>query len=446
MAPKEVIEHLRQTEHTFCKVGVVDTDGVLRSKLLHVDKLLSVLEKGFGFCNVVFGWDSADVAYENNQLVGWQTGYPDLTARVDTSTLRSIPWDMGRPFLLADFHATDFPACPRSLLRRILDQVAEAGYTARIGLEYEWFNFRESPRSWADKGYRDPQPITPGMFGYSSLRFQQESDYVRDLHTQLQAFGVPLEGLHTETGPGVYEAAIQVSEGLEAADRAVCFKDGVKAIAHRHGFMASFMAKWRADLPGCSGHLHQSLDKDGQNAFADPRAADGMSALMRHYLAGQLHCLPYILPLYAPTVNSYKRLVEGAWAPTTLTWGHDNRTVAVRALTAQPGTTRLELRVGGSDANPYLLTAAALASGLYGIRHQLPLEQPATVGNGYQDRQVILPRDLGEAIRQMKASPLPRELFGDAFVNFFLETREWEWQQYQQAVTNWELRRYFEII
>jgi glutamine synthetase len=195
--------------------------------------------------------------------------------------------------------------------------------------------------------------------------------------------------------------------------------------------------------------VHQSLwSADGQrNLFYDKDRPTGMSSLMESYIAGQLHCLPFILPMYAPTVNSYKRLVEGAWAPTTLTWAVDNRTTALRALPGGAASTRLETRVVGSDSNPYLAMAGCLASGLYGIRHQLKLTTPATVGSGYADKSKgVLPKNLWEATEAMKTSLLARELFGEAFTDHFVRTREWEWRQFSKVVTDWELRRYFEII
>ncbi|HEX3385525.1 MAG TPA: glutamine synthetase, partial [Mucilaginibacter sp.] len=231
--------------------------------------------------------------------------------------------------------------------------------------------------------------------------------------------------------------------------KAVLFKNAVNEIADMHGIMASFMAKWNEHLPGCSGHIHQSLwDKNkSKNLFYNADEENNMSDLLKHYLAGQLHCLPYILPMYAPTVNSYKRLVEGAWAPTTVTWGIDNRTNAIRILHPSEKHTRLETRIPGSDSNPYLAMSAALASGLYGIKHKLPLTIKPTTGNGYQDKSNgVLSSNLYEATMAMKSSPIATELFGKDFVEHFTQTRFWEWKQYSKAVTNWELKRYFEII
>jgi glutamine synthetase len=291
--------------------------------------------------------------------------------------------------------------------------------------------------------------MTNGMFGYSVLRASQQSAYFHDLFDMLKKFNVPLEGIHTETGPGVYEAAILYTGLPEAADRAVLFKSGVKEIAHRHGILATFMAKCSETLPGCSGHVHQSLwSKDGkQNLFYDKKNKTGISAIMENYIAGQLFCLPHILPMYAPTINSYKRLVEGAWAPTTLTWGIDNRTTALRALPGSAYSTRLETRVVGSDSNPYLAMAACLASGLYGIRKKLALKIPATTGNGYADKKNgLLPANLWESSQAMKQSAVAKELFGETFVEHFAGTREWEWRQFSKNVTDWELKRYLEII
>jgi glutamine synthetase len=236
---------------------------------------------------------------------------------------------------------------------------------------------------------------------------------------------------------------------LAAADKAVLFKTAVKEIANKHGIMATFMAKWNENLPGCSGHIHQSLwSKDqSKNLFYSADDEYNMSDLHKHYLAGQLYCLPQILPMYAPTINSYKRLVEGAWAPTTVTWGVDNRTTALRVIHTSEKYTRLETRIPGSDTNPYLAMAAALASGLYGIKNKLPLNIPATTGNGYEDkRNGNLSSNLFEAATIMKNSALAKELFGEAFVDHFTNTRFWEWRQYGKAVTDWELKRYFEII
>jgi glutamine synthetase len=445
IAIDDLLQQLEVAGTEKVKLAVTDIDGVLRGKVIGFDKFKSIAEKGFGFCDVVFGWDAGDQAYDNGAFTGWHTGYPDAMAVVDAGTMRRVPWEDGLPFFLADFG--ELPVCPRGLLKQVIRQAAAEGYTAFFSQEFEWFNFIAASDDPAHRSFAALKPMTQGMFGYSILRASQGSTYFHALFDELKKFGVPLEGLHTETGPGVYEAAILYSEVLEAADRAVLFKSGVKEIAYRHGVLPTFMAKVSETLPGCSGHVHQSLWKDGVNLFYDPAASAGMSSLMQSYMAGQLYCLPHILPMVAPTVNSYKRLVEGAWAPTTLTWAVDNRTTALRALPGSASSTRLETRVVGSDANPYLAMAACLAAGLYGVRKGLALNVAATKGNGYVDKSNgVLPRNLWEATQAIKVSPLARELLGEAFADHFVRTREWEWRQFGRVVTDWELKRYFEII
>lgn len=448
----ELTRQLNEQGTTKVKLAVTDIDGILRGKMISYDKFLSIAEHGFGFCDVIFGWDSSDAAYDNSSFTGWHTGYPDSTALIDFNTYRNIPWENDLPFFLADFgdaNGNGHPTCPRTLLKTVAAEAKSAGYIPYFSQEFEWFNFSNNSNELHEQQFRNLKPITSGMFGYSILRASQNSPFFNDLFDLLTRFNVPIEGIHTETGPGVYEAAIKYAEVLEAADCANLFKSGVKEIAHSHNIMASFMAKFNESLPGCSGHVHQSLWSAGnkKNLFADEKRSGKISQLMESYIAGQLHCLPFILPMYAPTVNSYKRLVEGAWAPTTITWAFDNRTTALRVLCGGSKSTRLETRVVGSDSNPYLAMAACLASGLYGIRNKMKLDIPATKGSGYTDKaNGILPKNLAEATAAMKNSATAKELFGDKFVEHFTGTREWEWRQYSKAVTDWELKRYFEII
>jgi glutamine synthetase len=452
MTTQEILAYVKQHSSGKVKLAVADIDGVLRGKYISAEKFTSLAEGRLGFCDVTFGWDMGDVAYDNVKFTGWHTGYPDALVKLDLSTFRKIPWENDIPFFLGDFVDDDeIPGytCPRQLLRKVLADTEQSGFSPYFSQEFEWFNFAETPETAHQKGYQNLTPLTPGMFGYSILRSTLKNEYMTDLFDLLCKFGIPIEGLHTETGPGVYEAAIKYAPVLQAADQAVLFKTAVKEIAYKHSVMATFMAKITETLPGCSGHVHQSLwDKDSKhNLFYDEKDPHKMSELMKSYIAGQLHCLPQILPMIAPTINSYKRLVEGAWAPTTLTWGIDNRTVALRALPCNAKATRLETRVVGSDTNPYLALAACLAAGLYGVKNKMKLEKEATEGNGYRDlSNGVLPANLYEATQKMKQSTVAKELFGDQFVEHFTLTREWEWKQYAKVVTDWELKRYFEII
>ncbi len=445
-----VIEAIQKSGARKVRVAITDVDGVLRGKYIHIDKFLSAVESGFGFCNVVLGWDVADVCYDESKYTGWFSGYPDAQVRLDLNSFRRLPWDRDVPFFLGDFvDAAGAPlgVCPRQTLKRVIARAAEKGYVGKFALEFEFYNFKENPVSLREKNFANLQPLSPGMFGYSLLRAGLNGDYFNAIFDELGTGGVPIEGLHTETGPGVIEAAIQYSEALEAADRATVFKTGVKEIAYRFGIMPTFMARWNNALPGASGHIHQSLWKDDVNLFHDAGDPGRMSDPFRSYIAGQLKLLPELLPCFAPTVNSFKRLVEGFWAPTRANWGIENRTCALRVI---PGVekkmTRVETRVGGADLNAYLAIAAAFASGLYGIEHELELPAPVE-GNAYRDESAIrLPATLDEAARKMYSSAVARELLGDAFVEHFATSRLWEWRQSQAAVTGWELERYFEII
>ncbi|MGE0496597.1 MAG: glutamine synthetase family protein [Ramlibacter sp.] len=436
------------------KVAVSDIDGILRGKYLHKDKFLGAAEPapggGFGFCDVVFGWDSGDNCYDNTTVTGWQHGFPDALARIDLNTGRNVPWDNQVPFFLGDFVSADgspYPVCPRQTLKRVLRRAGKLGFQVMTGMEFEWFNFRETPQSWAAKKGVGPEPITQGMFGYSLLRMADNGGFFNALMDEMLAFRVPIEGLHTETGPGVYEAAIGFSEALEQADRAILFKTGAREIGKRFGIMPSFMAKWSQQYPGCSGHIHQSLSDGKTNLFYDGKNKRRMSKLFESYLAGQVACLMEFGPMMWPTINSYKRLVDGFWAPVKPTWGIDNRTASFRVIAGSPKATRLETRCPGADVNPYLAHAALIAAGLYGVEKGLKLTAPPITGTNQGAEDVPrAPRTLIETTRQFSRSQIARDMLGDTFVDHFAATREWEWRQWLDGVTDWELKRYFEII
>jgi glutamine synthetase len=441
---------IRKEGHHKVKVAVSDIDGILRGKYLHIDKFAGAVDGGFGFCDVVFGWDSQDVCYDNTQVTGWQHGFPDAMARLDLATARRVPWDGGVPFVLGEFVAGDgspHPVCPRQTLKRVLARAEKTGFAVMAGMEFEWFNFAETPQSWAGKRGVAPEPITPGMFGYSLLRMADQRGFFNALMDEMLAFGVPIEGLHTETGPGVYEVAITFSAALEAADRAILFKTGAREIGKRFGIMPSFMAKWNQAYPGCSGHIHQSLSDGRSNRFFDAKSPRSMSALFESYLAGQIECLMTFAPMFWPTVNSYKRLVDGFWAPVKPTWGLDNRTASFRVIAGSPKSTRLETRCPGADVNPYLAMAAVIAAGMHGVEKGLKLTAPPITGTNQGAEQIPrAPRSLAETTRIFRESSIARDWLGDTFVEHFAATREWEHRQWQDAVTDWELKRYFEII
>jgi glutamine synthetase len=412
----DVRERFREHKVKRVKLAAIDVDGTLRGKWISMEKFASIAESTVGFCDVVFGWDIGDVLYDNVKYTGWHTGYPDATCRVDLETYRAIPWEPGTAMFLLDFIGKDaqpLGIAPRQVFQRVLGRAEDMGYSPSFAAEYEFFMFRETAQTLREKQFADLTPLTPGMFGYSVLRASANSELLVEMLAQLEAFDIPLEALHTETGPGVFEAAIAVAEGIRAADRASLFKTAVKEIAGRHGLIPTFMAKWNTALPGSSGHLHQSLWDIMRNGnLFTANDAGQMPPLMQQYIAGLVAHLPELTACFCPTVNSYKRTVPGVWAPVNATWGMDNRTTAVRAIPSTGTSSRVELRATGADINPYIAMAASLA----------------------------------EATRQFRESEMARRWLGEDFVEHYAATREWEVRQFEKAVTDWELARYLEAI
>ncbi|MFT5483772.1 MAG: glutamine synthetase [Halieaceae bacterium] len=446
---RQIVEQ-RDLQHV--KVGVFDIDGVLRGKYMSRKKFFSALDKGFGFCDVVLGWDSNDQLYEQPGVAytGWHTGYPDAPVRIVPESCRDIPFEPGMLLFLAEFTGPAAAICPRGLLERVLQRADAAGLAVKAAFEYEFFLFRETPDSARAKGYRNLQPATPGFFGYSVLRNTVHASWYEDLLALGEEMDFPLEALHTETGPGVLEAAIAVDGAAAAADKAALFKTFCKVWAQRNEMMATFMAKWSNDYPGQSGHIHMSLfDKaSGESVFFEEGAQHHMSALQRHFVAGQQRLMPELLAMMAQTVNAYSRLIPGFWAPTDATWGVENRTTALRVIPGSAQSQRVEFRLGSADANPYIALAAALAAGLYGIEQQWEPEDEVR-GSAYDQTHaahLALPQTLSAAAGGLRRSSVARELFGDAFVDHYATTRDWEERQFRQHITDWEMQRYFEII
>src|SRR4051812_30737383 len=450
MSPEELVERVRGNEPSCAKVGLFDIDGIMRGKYLNAGKLASALEKGFGFCDVVLGWDSGDQLVEGLSFTGWHTAYSVAEVRLLPETIRKMRVWVGIPRILAEFAGRAEAVCPRNLLKRVLARAADAGFAVKAAAEFEFFVFEETPQSVRDKGYRDLKPITPGNFGYSMLRSGVHADFYHELWSTCDAMRIEIEGLHTETGPGVLEAAIGVDEALEAADKAALFKTVAKILAQRRGWMATFMAKWSRDWPGQSGHLHMSLvdAKSGEGMFFDEAEPLAMSERMRWFIGGQQALMPELLAMISPTVNSYTRMIPGFWAPTSATWGYENRTCALRVIGGSEKTQRVEVRIGAADINPYIALAAAIGSGLWGIERKIEPDAPIE-GNAYAVETAperALPQTLWEAAQRLKASTAARELFGAEFVDHYAATREWEEREARKAITDWQLARYFEII
>jgi glutamine synthetase len=447
--PQEARSIVEDRKLSSVKVGIFDIDGVMRGKYVSRDKFSSALDEGFGLCDVVLGWDSYDQLYDNIRYTGWHTGYPDAPIRILPHTCREIPFEDGMLLFIGEFAGEAESICPRGLLRRVVERAHQMGFEPMAAFEYEFFVFDETPQTVREKDYRGLRPVTPEYFGYSVLRSSVNAEFFRELLQMSEAMDFPIESLHTETGPGVLEAAIAVDGAEAAADKAALFKTFSKVLAQREDKMVTFMAKWSPKWPGQSGHIHMSLrNMDGSSAFHDPDGKGSMSDVQRHFLGGQQRLMAELTVMQAQTVNSYTRLIPGFWAPTEASWGLDNRTCALRVVSGSEKTQRVEYRLTSADTNPYIALAGALASGLWGIENEIEPEDEV-VGSAYgrsYPARLKLPETLMEAAGRLRRSKVARELFGKDFVEHYAATREWEERQFRKHITDWELRRYFEII
>ena len=433
------------------KVAATDIDGVLRGKYISKTKFFSALENGVGFCDVIFGWDSSDELYSDSKVTGWHTAYPDALATIDINSARELPLEENTLLFLMDFEKSSphQEICPRTLLKRIIEYGKSLGIFFNAAAEFEFFLFDETIHSLREKNYTNLKPFTPDMFGYSMLRNSVYSDFYQELLSLCRDMDMELEGIHTETGPGVIESAIAYDELLNAADKAELFKTFTKIFAQKKGLSATFMAKWSNDYPGQSGHLHISAkDKDSNSLFYNAKNEQNISDIMRWFIGGQQLLMPEFLSMIAPTCNSYTRLIPGFWAPTQATWGIDNRTCAIRAIPGSIKSQRVEYRVTAADINPYIALSAAVGSGLWGIEHKIEPTKPIQ-GNAYEvtlPKKFQFPRTLFDAAQRLKSSNAAKEIFGKTFVEHYAMSREWEENEQKKAITDWQLKRYFEII
>lgn len=447
----ELKRFVEENDITTFKIGAVDIDGLWRGKRIAAPYFLeSVAEKGTNICNILFGWDMQDELIPNLEYTGWQTGYPDITLKPDLSTLALVPWEPGTASVICDVYQMDgseLDLTPRTLLRRVIAQAEEMGYVPKCGYELEFFLFRGSPREIAADGYANLEPFTRGNHTYSVFRDTGSEEVIGEIRTELAKYGIYIEASNSEHGPGQFEVNLRYSDALKAADNAMLLKHSVKELAARHGLTASFMAKINQES-GSSGHCHQSLSlSDGTPAFANPDDPEHLNEVGLAYVAGVVGLAREMTALYLPTINSYKRTDGAAWAGSSATWGMDNRTVAVRAIPSAGPAARVENRIAGADANPYLVIAASLAAGIHGI--QKGLTPPAAVtGNAYEidDPQTKLAPTLDSAVALFSESNTMRSLLGERFVDHFTATRQWEIQQYRSQVTQWEIARYLECI
>jgi len=434
------------------KIGGADLDGVYRGKRVAAEHFLAAAQgEGFPQCDVIFGWDIQDEVIGSLPFSNWEIGFGDIVMRPDLDTFAIVPWEEGCASVICDFcteHGDPLPISPRFVLQRVLQRAADAGYVAKMAAELEVRFFREDQESLREKDYSNLRPLNPGLNCYSIHHASIDEPVIGRVCQMLNTYGIEVEAYNREHGAGMYEINIHYTDALRAADQTMLYKSATKEIAAQMGATPTFMAKYADDLDGCGGHLHQSLwSLDGStNVFWGAEDEHHVSRLMGNYVAGVLATLPEFMLLYAPNVNSYKRYVARTWAPTNLTWGIDNRTAALRAITSGPQSIRIENRAPGADLNPYLAFAATLAGGLHGIEKQLEAS-PAVRGSAYNAADAAqLPNSLPQALEAFRASELARRWFGDEFCDQYIAFREWEVERHRRAVSDWERRRYFEMV
>jgi glutamine synthetase len=436
------------------KIGAVDVDGIWRGKRLSAKYFQDAAHHaGSNICNIIFGWDINDLMIPKLTYTGWHTGYPDVNLRPDLSTLRAVPAEPGVAAVICDVYQTDgepLPISPRGVLKRVIDRANALGYSPTCAYEFEFYLFEGTPRELARRSFRDLTTYSTGNHTYSIYRDTGSEFIIGEIRDQLADQGVFIEASNSEHGPGQFEVNLHYSDALQAADSALLLKTTVKEIAAQNGYTATFMAKVMADHAGSSGHVHQSLARlDSDEAvFANPAEPGELSPVGQSYLAGLVAASPDMTALYLPTVNSYKRVDGGQWAGSSATWGVDNRTVAIRSIPSAGGAARVENRIPGADANPYLVLAANIASGLYGVENSLTAPARIT-GNAYElegTENLRLPNTLEKATERFETSDVAKEYFGADFVRHFAETRTWEVHQSRAVVTDWEIARYLENI
>jgi glutamine synthetase len=451
MDVKAATELLRRHNVQTVRIGGADLDGVYRGKRVSAGHFLASAEGGFPQCDVLFGWDIQDEVIGTLPYSNWEIGFADILMRPDLSTLAVVPWEEDSASVVCDFftEAGDpLPIAPRTVLQRVVQRALDAGFRSIMAAELEVRFYQEDQESLRDKDFTDLRPLNPGLNCYSIHHASIDEPLIGRVRQCMNDYGIPVDAYNREHGAGMYEINLRHADAVRAADQTMLYKSGCKEIAAQMGALPTFMAKVADGIDGCGGHIHQSLWKaDGsESVFWDEGADHHLSPTLKHYLAGLLATVPDFMLMYAPNVNSYKRFVPWTWVPVNLTWSLDNRTTAVRVIASSPTAIRMENRVPGADLNPYLALAASLAGGLHGIEKGLE-PPPPTKGNAYEAADAEpLPRTLPEALERFRSSPLAREWFGDEFVEQYAAFRQWEVDKHRLAVTDWERRRYFEMV
>jgi len=429
--------------------AIPDMQGRLMGKRFHAEFFLESAWQETHSCNYLLATDLEMYTVDGYAATSWAAGYGDYIMRPDLSTLRLLPWLEGTAMVLCDLydHHThaEVPHSPRAVLKRQIDRLQKMGLKSMVATELEFFVFRESFEELRDKRYRDMTTISPYNEDYHIFQTTKEESLMRGIRNGLQGAGIRVENTKGEADPGQAEINVCYSDALEMADNHCLVKNAVKEIAFLNNRAVTFLAKWSHDAAGSSSHIHQSLvSTAGEPVFQDEAADYGMSELMRHYLAGLLKYASDNTFFLAPYVNSYKRFMAGTFAPTKAIWSLDNRTAGYRVVADGTRNVRVECRVGGSDLNPYLAIASQIAAGIAGIEGKLELEKEFR-GDAYQARKAReIPGTLAAATQALRKSAMLREAMGSDVIDHYVRAAEWEQEDFNSKVTDYEVNRGFE--
>jgi glutamine synthetase len=421
-------------------VAFTDMQGRLMGKRVHAEFFLDdSIGHGLEGCNYLLALEMEMDPVPGYALASWEQGYGDFRLTPDLGTLRRIPWLAGTALVLADVNAHDgspVGPSPRQVLKAQVERAEALGYRPMFGSELEFYLLRESYEEAHAKHYRDLTPSVPYVLDYHILATTYDEPLIRQIRNGMHGAGIRVETSKGEAWPGQQEINFRYADAVTMADNHAIYKNGAKEIAHLNGCSVTFMAKPDNSWIGNSCHIHSSLWQDDENAF------EGESEVFKQYLAGQIAGLKELAIFVAPTINSYKRFAAGSWAPTTLAWGHDNRTCGFRIVGHGPAL-RTETRIPGGDVNPYLAFAALLAAGLHGIEQGLELPPPLE-GNAYESDAERFPHSLREAIAALEDGTIARAAFGDEVVDHYLNYGRTEQRLFDEVVTCYERERMYE--
>ncbi|WP_114010740.1 glutamine synthetase family protein [Cohaesibacter intestini] len=428
-------------------VCMVDMQGRLMGKRFHAEAFLDIAEDETHCCNYLLATDLAMATPDGYRSTSWQSGYGDYVMKPDLSTIRPMPWLEGTAMVLCDVidHHSHQPVAhaPREMLKKQIARAKALGFDAVMATELEFFLFNGTHDEIARNGFK-LETISNYNEDYHIFQTSKEEFVMRPIRNHLREMGIPIEGSKGEAEAGQEELNVKYAEALATADHHTIAKHGIKEIAHQHGVAASFLPKWHQDRVGSASHVHQSIWKDGDNAFYDPSKPLAKSELMDHYMAGLIKYASDYTYFLAPYINSYKRFAKGTFAPTQIVWSVDNRTAAFRLCGDGTKGVRVECRTPGADMNPYLGLAAMLAAGLKGIEEKLELPA-AFAGDAYSDDEAHhIPRSLRDARDSLMQSAMLREAMGDEVIDHYARAAEWEIEDFNRVVTDYEIARGFE--